>query len=548
MQPSAPRSRDGNRTWTPFIFLFLLIWQIVLVWIFPHFATQDGPSHLYNAALIRRLHDPAWHRLSEFYHMNSRLVPNWLTYAVLAGLYPSFSPATAEKILVTGYFVFFPLSLAYVFRTLARDIWPFAIWGLVLASNLFIAMGFYNFCYSLIFFLLCFGYWMRRNTFGLKQLITLCALASLLYFSHAVGFFMAAFFIGATALYSALEEGRFFTGHKKLQPILSSSAFIKRVLVPQLAFLPCVAIFLASSTGSQPQFDPGRRSVLQRLLIFRDLHVLTDTRGVLAILQMCLIGGFLICGSYSVIKHARKQHELVTGSALGILAAMCLFLSAILPWSISGGGMLPERMAWFALCAAVLWISSSNLSKKFQQGTVLVSILTVILGLVGQTEWRYQLSPLLNAYDDTARLLEPQKTILLLCYCNPADNSKMFASLRIRPLEHAGDLAALKAHAISLDNYEAMGSAFPVEYNSSVNPERQSNTISAASVSSKPQDADIANYESRSGKTVDYVLLWGSGPDAPHGGKSILDQQLEEEYELTYQSSAPATLRLFKRK
>jgi hypothetical protein len=542
---SIPESGNGrSSTWLLLTFILLLAWQVVLVWIFPHFASQDGASHLYNAALIRGFHDPAWNRVPEFYRLNSKLVPNWFTYAVLAGLYRFFSPATAEKIIVTGYFVLFPLSFAYVLRTLTKEVWLFAIWGLVLANNLFIAMGFYNFCYSLIFFLLCFGYWMQwRDTLGPKQLATLCALASLLYFSHVVGFFMAAFFIGVVALCFGLAEGR----------SVDFSTVLKRVLMPQLAFLPCVVIFCVSSIGSQPAFDPGKQSFSQRLLIFRELHVLVDSRGAWGILRMSLVGGFLLWGFYLTIANAVKQHKLVASDGLGILAAACLLSCVLLPWSISGGGMIPERMAWFALCAALLWLSASSSFSfngwiiKARPAVIGVSTLVVVLGLIGQTEWRYQLSPVLNAYQDAGRLLAPQKTILSLCYCNP-DSNPAFAHLRIRPLEHAGDIAALEGRALSLDNYEAMGSAFPVEYSPQVNPVLHSGNFSASSVSSKPQNADITDYEAQTGKMVDYVLLWGNGAGDSAESGSILSQQLRSNYEKIYTSSPPALLRLFKRR
>jgi hypothetical protein len=555
---------DRSRTWILLTFILLLAWQIVLVWIFPHFASQDGASHLYNAALIRGFHDPAWNRVAEFYRLNSRLVPNWITYAVLASLYRFFSPATAEKIIVTGYFVLFPLSFAYVLRTLTKEVWLFSIWGLVLANNLFIAMGFYNFCYSLVFFLLCFGYWMRwRHGLGPKQLATLCALGSLLYFSHVVGFFMAAFFIGVVALCFGLAEGRWVAEDGDTRPgdaIFSStissnlvSTILRRVLVPQLAFLPCLVIFCVSSIGSQPAFDPGIQSFSQRLLVFRELHVLVDSRGAWGILRMSLVGGFLLWGFYVAIASAVKQRKLVAGDGLGILAAACLSLCVVLPWSISGGGMIPERMAWFALCAALLWLSSSSGSDlwtiKARPAAIGVSTLVVVLGLFGQTEWRYQLSAVLNAYEDAGRLLAPQKTILSLCYCNPEDNSNpVFAQLRIRPLEHAGDIAALEGRALSVDNYEAMGSAFPVEYSPQVNPALHAKTFSASSVSSKPQNADLADYEARTGKTVDYVLLWGTGTGDSAESGSTLNQQLRSNYEVIYTSSPPALLRLFKRR
>lgn len=526
-----------------FIFIVLLMWQIAMVWLFPHFVTQDGASHLYNASLIRSFHDPAWPRVTEFYRLNRRLVPNWSTYAALVGLYRVFSAPTAEKILVTAYFILFPLAFVYVLKTLTRKLWVFAIWGLIFANNLFIAMGFYNFCYSLIFFLLSFGYWMRwRDRFGPRQLLTLCALSSLLYFSHVVGFFMAAFFIGVVALCESRH---------------SVSGILRRVLLPQIAFLPGLVIFLISSIGAQPAFDPGRQSFFNRLLLFRELHVLVDTRGTWGNLRMSGVGLFLVWGAYTVIAKSRavakvgENHDNPVSRGLGLLAAACLLLSVILPWSISGGGMIPERMAWFGLCATLLWLSSNSnfWTVKAQGATLCVAILVVTIGLIEQSRWRYQLSRVLVAYDRAGSLLVPQKTLLSLCYCNPADNSKqLFGNLRIRPLEHAGDIAALEGRALSLDNYEAMGSAFPVEYNSSVNPALNSTSISAASVSSKPQTADIADYQARTGKTVDYVLLWGGEIPESSEPASVLNHEIELNYELIYNSPPPAELRLFKRK
>lgn len=567
------RINDGhiNRSspWLILTFFFLLTWQIALVWIYPHFVTQDGPSHLYNAALLRHFHDPAWPRVPEFYQRNPRLIPNWFTYALLAGLYSFFSPATAEKILVTAYFVLFPLSFIYVLRPLTKikinikDPWLFAAWSLIFANNLFIAMGFYNFCYALIFFLLCFGYWLRQqNRLAPKQLLTLCALASLLYFSHVVGFFMAAFFIAVVSICS-LQSDRppKFEHADASPPPISIFTLVKRVLIPQLAFLPCLIIFLSSSTGSQPAYDPGPRTVLQRLLIFRDLHVLTDTRGPDAVLRMCLIGGYLLWASYAATKKAIERRQLLASDGVGIAAAVCLLSTIVLPWSISGGGMLPERMAWFGLCAAFLWLSSKQWSENARsanarRATVTISVLVVVLGLIGQTIWRSQMSKMLTAYDEAGRMLlsqatqeAPQKTLLSLCYCNPADNpDHVFANLRIRPLEHAGDIAALSGRAISLDNYEAMGSAFPLEYVPSVNPAVYEPTFAASKVASQPQIADIADYESRTGKTVDYVLLWGKQREDSAEIRSILGQKLQSNYVVIYTSSPPALLRLFKRK
>jgi predicted small integral membrane protein len=240
-------------------------------------------------------------------------------------------------------------------------------------------MGFYNFCYSLVFFLLCFGYWMRwRDGFGPKQLVTLCVLGSLLYFSHAVGFFMAAFFIGVVALLFGLAEWHYRAENGDTRSGHTISVLLKRVLVPQLAFLPCLVLFFVSSIGSQPETNPVTRTFSQRLMVFRELYVLVDTRGALGILRVCLVGSFLLWGFYLAIVNAVKQ--LVACDGLGILAATCLSLYIVLPWSISGGGMIPERMAWFGLCGALLWMGSKEWTIKARQAVIGVSTLVVVLG------------------------------------------------------------------------------------------------------------------------------------------------------------------------
>ena len=143
------------------IFVILLVSQLSLVWVYPRFATEDGPSHLYNAAVIAGLRSGSWRGLSTFYRLNPQPIPNLTTYVILVELMKEFSPATAEKVLVTGYFVLFTLSFWWVIKLVRPDSEHFLVWGLALVSNWFILMGFYNFCYGLAFFLLCFGYWLK---------------------------------------------------------------------------------------------------------------------------------------------------------------------------------------------------------------------------------------------------------------------------------------------------------------------------------------------------------------------------------------------------
>jgi hypothetical protein len=105
----------------------------------------------------------------------------------------------------------------------------------------------------------------------------------------------------------------------------------------------------------------------------------------------------------------------------------------------------------------------------------------------------------------------------------------------------------LEGRDFSVDNYEATGSTFPLEYNPTVNPALHSKTF-AASTSKRPQKTDIADYEAQTGESIDYVLIWGTGLGDWLESGSILDQQLRSNYEEIYTSASPALLRLFKRR
>jgi hypothetical protein len=63
-----------------------------------------------------------------------------------------------------------------------------------------------------------------------------------------------------------------------------------------------------------------------------------------------------------------------------------------------------------------------------------------------------------------------------------------------------------------------------------------------------PETADMADYEEKTGRSVDYVLVWG-GPSisAQSNDDSPLWKQLRARYTLIYSSADPSPLRLFRK-
>ncbi|PYQ47493.1 MAG: hypothetical protein DMF59_18730, partial [Acidobacteria bacterium] len=76
-----------------------MVAQLVPVWFTQYLPTGDGPSHLYGAWILREL---TLHRnagvIPSYYHVASQPVPNWASYAFIAGALSVLTPLAAEKL------------------------------------------------------------------------------------------------------------------------------------------------------------------------------------------------------------------------------------------------------------------------------------------------------------------------------------------------------------------------------------------------------------------------------------------------------------------
>ena len=529
-------------------FVTLLALQVCLVWAYPRYATEDGPSHLYNAAVNAALHSGSWGIVGGFYRPNPRLVPNSTTFVILKRLMKIFSPSSAEKILVTTYLVLFALSFLWTVRTVCAGSEHFLNWGLVLGSNWFLSMGFYNFCFGLVLFQLSFGYWFKsRMRFGVWQWLVLFLSASLLYFSHLFCFLMTALLIGIVALIETLPEAR-----RSRYARGPTNALIHSVVLPETCFL-VLLLLNPFARVAQPQADPSQGSLLANILhglsfsrLTHVFYLLLDCYGFLSKTAVLLIGVLFVSAFYWTLVRSRERLSALS-YAFAAISVVCFALYIFCPQPFLGNGLLRERAGWFALWGAFGFLASRTWNA---QGKLLVSVIASLvcaLGLISGTIWRRDVSRLLRPYDDAARFVEPDKTMLSVCYCVPGSaNPAVLRRLRIWPLEHAGDITALAARDISIANYEGMGSGFPIEYLPDVNP-----AIRAPAVmenANNPEVTDPLEYEKNTGKSIDYVLVWG-GPDVAgtSGRSSTLSAQLQARYTLIYSAPAPSLLRLFRK-
>ena len=104
-------------TWWRWAFVALILIECAPIWAFRYVPTQDGPSHLDNAAVIANYAAAPIFR--EYYSLTLvQPAGNALAQIVLAGLLKIFAPLTAEKVFLTAYIVFFFLAFRYLLRAL----------------------------------------------------------------------------------------------------------------------------------------------------------------------------------------------------------------------------------------------------------------------------------------------------------------------------------------------------------------------------------------------------------------------------------------------
>src|SRR5262245_33869959 len=159
--------------------------------MFRYVPTQDGPSHVFNALVIKDYGTSAA-GYDQVFEIRPDPLPNWTSHLLLAGLLYLFPPLVAEKVLVSMYLVGFAGAFRYFLRAFGERCRPLSWTGLLFVYNRCFWMGFYNYCLGLVLLWAVLGYCLRRrDTLHLPQAAVLMVLLTAAYFTHLVTFLMA---------------------------------------------------------------------------------------------------------------------------------------------------------------------------------------------------------------------------------------------------------------------------------------------------------------------------------------------------------------------
>lgn len=471
------------------LFGVLVVLHLLPFWVVANVPTTDGPSHVYNAWILERLAIPPGDpQLAPFYQIDWRPLPNWIGHATLALLLPVFSPATAEKILVSGSVVLFLLGA----RSLAGAVDPERRWLAFLAFplvfNQTFQLGLFNFGFSLGFFLFAVAFWWRHRTApGLGFALRLNGLLLLCYFSHVVSALLALFAIGVLWLVTL----RAAPWRRHLLHVA--------LLAPQ-AILP---LWFVRSNAGGPVATGWPVSVLVRY--FCRLEVLFSFSESQILLGTLLAALFLLLAVATLA--GRRPLVLREEDGFLLLALLFVVIYFVSPEGMSGGTLLKNRLSLYPWLLLLPWLAprfSPRWNRPLRTALVAVLALVAAGNVVAHVRWYRTADRDVQAFLATTGGIAPGTRVLPLLFDRKA-------SVCVLPLlGHAFDRAATEKRLIDWSNYEAATDKFPIRFRGMPRPDLWV-------VEAMPEQLHPDPYRDQ----IDYVFCWKMPPGSSLGRRLL---------------------------
>ena len=423
----------------------------------PDFPTQDGPSHLYNAAVLRDYSSTPIYQ--QYYERRFTLAGNVLTQPLLLLLMSVLPPVAAAKALTAIVVAAFPFGLAWLLSAFTRNTAPFTLFGSLCALNFFVQMGFWNFCYGVVLLLFALGWTARgRSVWGVA------ALSLVLYLSHPLAWAVFGLYCGIRAL----ESRRF---------------------LPLLAHAPgglLVLIYMTGASGPPKEIDPSWGGRLWPFYSLSFLH--TRTNSAETIWALAVLAVFLI-----LLASTRRRPDALVWTAAG-----CVAVGLLMQERMSWDAYFTSRMALFAFLLLVTWSATRVWSPNAQRVLAAVALLLLVSGSLLRFQLCRQWSTELAAYTQVFSAIKPDSTVLAI----RLEDVKRHYS----PTAHAIGLLSPMPF-IDLRNYEAASDHFLTRFRPDHAPFP---ALGNQMELERPMPRiDIGRYERETRGRVDYLLFEG---------------------------------------
>ena len=325
------------------VFLALTILYAAGILALPLFPTQDGPHHLYYAAVQDAVMRDAGAFGGEFVVRRALPPYSFMTYFFI-GATRLVSGVMAEKLLVVLYVVLFCLGFRYLMRTLYGTLPVVALLVFPFVPHTLVYLGFYNYNIGLAVMLFTCGFWLRNEErLRCPQTIVFALLVLLHLATHPVPLAAAAAFIAFRLLLTARNgiTSGLVRGIAHLAFALAALAY---------------ATFYLSATGFR-EWSIGYPTWPERLVRLAKLHIVSPFESWALWAALVLAGCCLLAAALAAARQRPSERRGGAGDLLLLFGLACGAAAVLAPSHVSAWAHLDER---FPALAVVFLLASAG--------------------------------------------------------------------------------------------------------------------------------------------------------------------------------------------
>ena len=523
------------------IFAVLLALHVAPIWLVRWFPTQDGPLHVENIlALLHRASSPL---LQHWYVSNVGAQPNWLTQLVFAGLLPFASPAVAEKLILTGYTLLFPLAFRVAMPRGTRGWWA-ALLAFPFVHAFPFHMGFWNFTYGFALAFLGAGFYLRtRGRVGPGRFAILAVLSVLLYLAHMVAL------AGAGLAMGAVLAGRARLSWSRAKGDPARRARVLRGYALRLGALaaatgPGVAlalVWIAHHRGHAAMRIPFLELAAKLAVGYSLVSIDRRELYLSAVLMLAMFIAFV----HLLLARAGRGPRRHAHDGWLLAAAVFVVLYFAVPDVVAAGAHVSDRFAWFALVSFAAWIGTGPAPEASLRRIAAAFAVIAVAALGVRFQKQRELSDLVGEFVSAGAAIGDGRVLLPIALSpnGPRDDAGLRLGYRVKPFLHATGWIVAERGGVDLKNSQANTDQCPVRFPADRNPF----TTIAGSLGQMEGMPPCLDLGAAARTPVDYVLLWGATREelrTPCGG--ALEAELAARYEPVFLSQPRGLLEVWR--
>lgn len=445
------------------------------LWLHAFIPTQDGPLHVYNAYILDEL--ISGHVIKPEMVINTNLNTNWLAQLLLYSFFKLFGYLWAEKIVTSLLLVSMALTVLSVFKRLTTHYYLLAILYLPFLKTILFHMGFYNFLFGQVFFLMHLILWInifqkKYTNVSIREVILLLCTSTLAFFAHITAGLLIVLFLLCAATHLFI----FRSGSKVIQDDVRKRVINIRnrqlcimglILTPQLVL---IAKYMLPKILSAPVLSYEKSDYLARFLMLVTQKYLASI-SVEEIICISVAWSIIVLFTMRIVYHwvksrlflsqnSEANNSLATFKFVIVFCLMILaILSIIAPLSYMGGQLLELRAMSYALllifiivaCHCDRLLSASSIIIYFAIATVL----PVIIG-ISQHHHYGKINQAMVQYNRIGYAIEPGSNLVSVDVAHlDGSTPGRYFPYAFDPLEHFSAYIGMVSKSVKLDNFMA---------------------------------------------------------------------------------------------